>query len=152
MVIIMEKPEFWRKGLRFECTSCGHCCRHEPGYVFLSDNDLKHLAGFFTISVEKFSQEYCRTVDVVLAKRLSLTETQDNDCIFWNQGCTVYPARPLQCRSYPFWPAILSDSASWEREAEQCPGIGSGSMHPEQEIETAMKAREHEPLISVGTR
>ena len=32
--------KFYDDGLQFECARCSYCCRHEPGYVFLSDNDL----------------------------------------------------------------------------------------------------------------
>ncbi|HUX21603.1 MAG TPA: YkgJ family cysteine cluster protein, partial [Spirochaetia bacterium] len=39
----MYKP-FYQDGLRFECTRCDACCRHEPGYVFLSQTDLRRLA------------------------------------------------------------------------------------------------------------
>ncbi|HQO67077.1 MAG TPA: YkgJ family cysteine cluster protein, partial [Spirochaetales bacterium] len=32
---------FWHEGLRFECARCSACCRYEPGYVFLSADDLR---------------------------------------------------------------------------------------------------------------
>ncbi len=35
---------FYGRGLRFECTRCSRCCRHNPGYVFLSPVDLARLA------------------------------------------------------------------------------------------------------------
>ena len=34
---------FYSDGLRFECTRCSRCCRHTPGYVFLSENDVERL-------------------------------------------------------------------------------------------------------------
>ena len=58
-------------------------------------------------------------------KRLSLQETtgpEGYDCVFWNGGCTVYAARPCQCRTYPFWPYMLLNSAAWENAAKDCPG------------------------------
>jgi len=142
-----EKP-FWKEGLRFSCTSCGHCCRHEPGYVFLSREDLRRLSINSGVSEEEFSQKFCRKVDLGITTRLSLIETEDNDCIFWDQGCTVYKARPLQCRTYPFWPGILSSPAEWERESRECPGINQGKKHSAREISNVLKKREREVLIS----
>jgi len=142
-----EEP-FWNKGLKFKCTSCGHCCRHEPGYVFLSQMDLDNLVQYKKISEAVFIKKYCRTVDLGITTRLSLTETAENDCIFWDQGCTVYRGRPLQCRTYPFWPAIMSSREEWEREALECPGINQGEMHSPKDISDALKKREREILIS----
>ncbi len=143
-----QDKAFWKDGLRFSCTSCGHCCRHEPGYVFLSPEDLTGLAKIKKISEQEFSIKYCRTVDLGIAKRLSLIETPENDCIFWDQGCTVYKVRPLQCRTYPFWPAILSSAENWDREAQDCPGINQGKRHSAREISSALNKRECEILIS----
>ena len=64
-----------------------------------------------------------------LARRVSLREKANLDCMFWeNGGCSVYEARPLQCRSFPFWSALVS-SEEWDLHAQQCPGIGKGSLH-----------------------
>ena len=139
---------FWSAGLRFECTSCGHCCRHEPGYVFLSKKDLAALARHKGMSPRRFAAEYCRTVDLGIARRLSLLETPEHDCVFWDGGCTVYGARPLQCRTYPFWPAVLASPEDWEREGRDCPGIGRGELRTADEIAEALRARERDALIS----
>ena len=142
-----EKP-FWASGLRFSCTSCGHCCRHEPGYVFLSEEDLAALADHRGIGREAFVAKYCRSVDLGIALRLSLNETSGNDCVFWSGGCTVYEARPLQCRSYPFWPAVLASREDWDREAAECPGMNHGVLHDAEEISAALAERERRTLIS----
>ena len=139
---------FWSEGLKFSCTSCGHCCRHEPGYVFLSETDLKSLCRATGLSRRKFTEKYCRSVDLGLATRLSLIETPDHDCIFWNNGCSVYEGRPLQCRTYPFWPGILASREDWNREAQDCPGMNRGEMHSPREIKKALRDREQDVLIS----
>ena len=139
---------FWKDGLNFSCTSCGHCCRHEPGYVFLTEKDLDALCRHKKMSEQKFVDKYCRTVDLGLATRLSLTETSEDDCIFWDQGCTVYEARPLQCRTYPFWAGNLGSREEWDREALECPGINHGKHHKAEKIEEALETREREVLIS----
>ena len=100
---------FARGGLRFECTRCSRCCRHTPGYVFLSSADVTRLAKSQKLGEKDFLAQYCRTVDCGLARRFSLEEKANLDCIFWeNGGCSVYEARPLQCRSFPFWSALVT--------------------------------------------
>ena len=55
-----------------------------------------------------------------------MRERANFDCVFYRpgEGCTVYAARPTQCRTYPFWGRILASPTTWEIEAETCPGIG----------------------------
>jgi Fe-S-cluster containining protein len=43
--------------------------------------------------------------------------------------CGVYPVRPLQCRTWPFWPENLRTKASWHRAAKGCPGMNRGGRH-----------------------
>jgi len=141
---------FYGNGLNFECTQCSKCCRLDPGYVFLSYNDLDRLLNFFSISKDKFIKKYCRTVDMGEHKRLSLIEKTNYDCIFWsNGGCEIYNARPLQCRSYPFWKPFLTDRKSWNAEAESCSGMNRGSTRDKTEIEEWLRLRDLEQYISL---
>ncbi|MCA8912053.1 MAG: YkgJ family cysteine cluster protein, partial [Planctomycetes bacterium] len=43
-------------------------------------------------------------------------------------GCGIYEVRPTQCRTYPFWPDIMRAPETWQREAQQCPGIGQDTL------------------------
>ena len=135
---------FFAQGLRFECTQCGHCCRHEPGYVFLSESDIQGLLEYLSASQDEFMEKYCRMVDVGFFKRISLVEKRNNDCVFWQNGlgCGVYSARPLQCRSYPFWHAVVDSEESWKEESDSCPGMNHGRLRPEEEIRAWLKKRE----------
>lgn len=141
---------FYKKGLKFECAQCSYCCRNEPGYVFLSEHDLERLLVATKLSREDFISTYCKIADFGIEKRLSIKEKSNNDCIFWdNGGCRVYESRPLQCRSYPFWPMILDSRETWEAEKKYCPGIGQGKTHSCQEIEQWLLKRLNESLISL---
>ncbi len=100
------------------------------------------------MSREEFVSRYCRIVDLGITTRLSLVETAENDCIFWNNGCTVYKGRPLQCRTYPFWPAVLGSLEDWNREADECPGMNQGEWHSAKEIASCLEKRERDILIS----
>jgi Fe-S-cluster containining protein len=141
--------EFYEKGLKFECQRCSYCCRHEPGFVFLSENDLNAMVKELDMSEEEFVTQYCTRVDIGFFKRLSLIEKKNHDCIFWSEeGCRVYKARPLQCRSYPFWTQIVQDKDSWDEESLSCPGMGVGKTHSKEEIEDWLEKRINDPLIS----
>jgi len=140
--------KFYQNGLKFSCTECGYCCREEPGYVFLSKNDLQNLQTHFSLDKTAVIDTYCRTVDLGNFKMLSLKENKNNDCIFLNKnGCQVYNARPLQCRSYPFWATLMDDKDSWLEESKSCPGIGQEKLHSAEEIEHWIYLRRRENPI-----
>ncbi len=125
----MSDP-FYAAGLRFGCRRCSRCCRHEPGYVFLTREDLQRLAAGLDLEPSEVLDRHCRVVRVGGFRRLSLRETPGYDCVLWGQeGCRVYRHRPLQCRSFPFWAANLGSTEDWERLKQECPGVGSGSLH-----------------------
>jgi len=142
---------FYAAGLRFSCARCSSCCRHESGFVFLSENDLSRLAHEFKMEYTAFIQTWCRWVPFDGsgrgAERLSLREKSNFDCIFWNAGCTVYHARPLQCRTFPFWDSIVCSPQAWEEAGRGCPGINSGDTHAREEIEQSLRMMEEELVI-----
>ena len=69
-------------------------------------------------------------------RAMVLRQRHDGDCVFFHpeRGCTVYHARPRQCRSYPFWSGIVHSPEDWTAESRCCPGIGRGDLHPADEI------------------
>jgi len=138
---------WYKAGLAFSCTQCHACCRHDPGYVFLSQVDIEKLSNHLTMTIDAFKKAYCRVVDFGFVTRLSLTETAIFDCIFWKNGCTVYEARPLQCRSYPFWSGNLHAQDRWQEEAQDCPGMNKGTVHTHAVIEAWLSQREKEKLL-----
>lgn len=139
----MDKASpFYARGLRFSCTRCSHCCRHEPGYVFLSRKDLRDLVAITGVAEPDFLGLYCVRVQIGELPRLSLREKPNFDCIFWEEGgCSVYEGRPLQCRSYPFWASNVDSEESWKRTARDCPGIGKGRLYSRREIEQWLDQR-----------
>ena len=78
----------------------------------------------------QFGEQYLRRV----GRRYSLTEKANHHCIFWEDGCRVYDARPTQCRTYPFWKEVVRDSRSWNEEGRFCPGIDGGRFYDKTEI------------------
>jgi hypothetical protein len=125
----MVKPLPWYKeGLPFKCTGCGQCCTGSPGYVWVDDEEIKELAKHLNISIPEFIQRYTHQ----LHGRTSLREDPKNyDCVFLKERrCTVYQARPRQCRTFPWWPDQLASPKAWKEAQGRCEGIG----HPEAEL------------------
>ncbi len=128
-----ESPSPWyRDGLAFSCTRCGACCTGAPGFVWVSLEEIAQLAALRGDTPERFAAKYVRQV----GERYSLIERPGGDCIFWEKdaGCTVYPARPIQCRTWPFWPENVETPADWKHVRKVCPGSGHGRLYSVEEI------------------
>jgi len=141
---------FYEDGLAFSCLpGCRYCCAVEPGFVFLSMDDLQQLCSFLKTSVKQFVTDYCVKVPMGSLHYLSLKERENHDCIFLKEhGCSVYQSRPVQCSTYPFWSHVLSSRQTWEEEKRWCPGIGKGDIHSKEEIEEQLSLRTtNQPLI-----
>ena len=129
---------FYDRGLKFSCNGCRYCCGVEPGYVFLCEADIARLCAVLHMERGQVLSTYCRRT-AESGFRYSLLEKTRNDCIFLTEkGCAVYEARPVQCRTYPFWDTIVKDRQSWEAEGAFCPGINHGKTHSKREIEEQM--------------
>src|SRR5262249_48805326 len=68
--------------------------------------------------------------------QVSLREKANGDCVLFDRqkGCTVYPVRPRQCRTWPFWESNLKTPEDWARTERICPGSGEGELIPVEEI------------------
>lgn len=117
----MSLKQWYSDGLHFKCTGCGKCCTGFPGYVWVSEEEIAGMANFLNLSISEFSAKYLRQV----GDRVSLIEQPVSyDCVFFkDKQCTIYEARPLQCRTYPFWKSNLASEEAWEKTALECEGI-----------------------------
>lgn len=125
--------EVWyANGLRFECTQCGDCCRGEPGFVWVNEAEIAAIAAYLGEPVDQVREYYTRKTE----KGRSLREYSDGDCIFWSEkeGCTIYPVRPRQCRTWPFWASNVDSPEAWQQTCRECPGAGKGPLIPAEEI------------------
>ncbi len=128
--------------LRFECTGCGRCCIGGGDYhVFLTDAAAETIRGYLGLSRAWFRRHYLRRLpdgDQVA------TIGKDGRCIFLgtDNRCRVYPARPVQCRSYPFWPEVINSQTGWQREGRRCEGIDHGKVVSLSRIRKALATQE----------
>lgn len=133
-----RRTPWYREGLAFRCTQCGQCCSGEPGYVFVNGQEIAELAAAMGLDGETFERRFVRRV----GRRKSLVEYPDGDCIFLDpdsRRCTVYHARPTQCRTWPFWSSNLRSKRAWKETCEVCPGAGTGRVYTLGEIEERRK-------------
>ncbi len=136
--------KWWSEGVRFECQGSGKCCTShgEYGFVFLNKEDRKRFAKYFGLTEKDFIKKYCQKTD----GEYHLIERPENaDCLFLkNKRCTVYDARPGQCRTWPFWPEVMSAKA-WSKDvASFCPGVGKGPVISAEKIAEILNTQKSE--------
>ena len=84
----------------FKCTGCGECCRW-TGSVLLTDQDIAVLADRLGLSEQAFIDHHTRLAPNRI--QLALLDKPDGSCALLDgDRCSVYEARPEQCRSFPF--------------------------------------------------
>jgi uncharacterized protein len=131
--------KFYTEGIRFECQGSGRCCttRGEYGFVYLPEEDLKRLARHLGVTIYELRKQHCAKTDdhVHLAH-------PELDCAFLDgTRCSVYEARPEQCRTWPFWPENMR-AKTWRTEIETfCPGVGKGKLYSAAEIDAILSAQ-----------
>lgn len=121
-------PPWYADGLQFECSQCGDCCTGAPGAVWVTDEELSAIAAELGKSLGEVRLLHTK----LLGGRWSLRDYPNGDCVFLDpqtRRCRVYSARPMQCRTWPFWPSNIESTASWERTCDRCPGSGTGALH-----------------------
>jgi len=139
---------FYKDGLRFKCAQCGKCCRIKEGYVWLSREDLDRLIKKTDLEESEFRSIYTEIVD----KFVALKSYPNGDCVFYDEeiGCKHYEDRPLQCRTFPFWPENLRSETHWREAAKFCPGIDSGDTFTNREIDERLEAIRNHVSRGVG--
>ncbi len=125
----MSEQCWYSEGLAFECTQCGDCCTGAPGVVWVTDEEIREIA---RVRGESYGEILIHHTRLVGGRR-SLKEYANGDCTFFDGArrcCTVYSARPVQCRTWPFWPRHLESREAWMQVQKACKGVGRGSLVP----------------------
>ncbi len=132
-------------GLRFTCQpGCTKCCEVQ-GFVYLSEQDLSNAARYTGMSKRAFEARYVyRTKNF-----LRLRKPRHSQCHFLNEeGCGIHPAKPTQCRLFPFWPELVESRKEWKQTGKHCPGIGQGPLiQIGTALETASEMRQAYPAM-----
>lgn len=120
------RPYYTRHALRFSCTQCGQCCATAGDYyVYLTDEESERIRTHLQLSRNWFRRRYLQRLE---EGEQVLASGPDERCIFLDAKgkCRVYAVRPVQCRTYPFWPELVGSAVAWNGEARRCEGINRG--------------------------
>jgi Fe-S-cluster containining protein len=84
-----------------DCRHCAFCCKM-AGYVEVSNYDIRRLARHLGLTVTEFEEKHLVKVTRAGKKRI---KEADITCQFLgkDRSCTVYEARPTNCRGYVCW-------------------------------------------------
>lgn len=122
--------------MKFECqSSCGgRCCSmgwdKKSDFVFLTKRDRQKISKFLSVNLTDFAfkgeflwTRFTKKPSVQWALKLN-----NMTCQFLVGGkCSIYEARPTQCKTFPFWPE-LGFKSKYMALKEFCPGIGKGKI------------------------
>ena len=139
-----KKNTWYADGLQFQCMQCGRCCSGPgEGYIWITRPEMQIIADFLKIAPGELRHRYLKRVGL----RTTIIEQQSTrDCIFLKEEgglkeCVIYPVRPNQCRTWPFWADNLSRSDLWNQAAQKCSGVGKGKLYSFEEIEGIRKSK-----------
>jgi Fe-S-cluster containining protein len=120
---IVTKEGFPYGFIQSACYSCGgRCCTGESGYINVNKSEIERIASFLEIDIDSFKKKYLYKNGY----KYSIKEMVYNgsyECVFYdreNNGCSIYMARPIQCRTFPFWEYFKNNI---EELKEECPAI-----------------------------
>jgi len=130
----MDTKPWYDNGLRFSCTQCGNCCRNhgDYNYVYLNEAEVRAIAAHLGMTEKAFLADHC-----VLEEGWTTLRMDAPACPFLqaDNRCAIYPVRPKQCATWPFWSENL-DEATWKGPVKDCcPGIDEGPLFSAEEVE-----------------
>ncbi len=126
----------------FACSACGRCCSG-PGEVYFTDEDLEKI--YIYLKLDANQAQALKRKLIQFRRRGLHTHSSGKTCLFLKKNlCTIYPVRPLQCRTFPFWPSNFSSPESLDELRTECPGSLKGTGEQFTFQETTRRVRETE--------
>ena len=97
--------------------------------MFLTEPESEVIRHRLQLSRGWFRRRYLQRLE---EGELVLASGKGGRCIFLgdNGQCRVYTVRPVQCRTYPFWPELAGNARAWNSEARRCEGVNQGKVIP----------------------
>ncbi len=146
--------------IKFQCQRCGSCCHHrrpaefddlvpaerlaefveKSNLIYLTPKDIHDIghrarvkAADFVDTLYDYDGNCVKIEDggrKVILDLPVMRSKEDTTCVFYRDGCTVYPVRPKACRLFPF---RVEEKSTPEGDIllkisynPSCPGIGKG--------------------------
>ena len=120
---IMKKEGFEYSFNPDACATCqGKCCTGESGYIYVNKVEVEKIALFLEIPTRDFVAQYLFKKGYKYSIKERKVE-ESYECIFYDSsanGCSIYEARPNQCKTFPFWDYYKTRIDELKIE---CPGI-----------------------------
>ena len=128
-----ELVQIGQFNFRFECQpECTHCCTM-AGNVFLTEDDVDRIAAHLELTPAEFREQHCLYDD----EDLRLAGRSKDPCrLVTATGCSIHEVKPVQCRTFPYWPEYVVNKRSWKNLGSFCPGIGVGPIIPVEQVRT----------------
>lgn len=135
MTKVFEKDVLWYVGgLKFECLRCGRCCSGpEEGYIWVTKREISAIARYLRMDEGSFNGRYVLEIS---GQNKQIQRKNNGDCAFLkDKQYRIYPIRPEQCCTWPFWVSNLKNPEDWSHAAQLCPGINRGPLSLHDEIQ-----------------
>lgn len=106
------------------CSKCeGNCCIGEQGYIWITSKEMQRLSQLLNISTDELKHQHLRKINYKYSIKEKQLSKDNFACVFFDldkKQCSVYDARPTQCRTFPFWEYFKEN----EKEVyDECPAI-----------------------------
>jgi Fe-S-cluster containining protein len=143
-----KKTPWYIAGLHFECLECGTCCSGpDEGYIWITRPEIELVAKHLKMPVDKVRRKYLKRIGL---HTTIAEQPRSKDCVFLKSVdgkkiCSVYPVRPNQCRTWPFWSGNILSPNVWNIAAMKCPGVNRGTLYSFEEIEKIRKQKKWWP-------
>ena len=105
------------------CAECqGRCCTGESGYIYVTKTEALAISDVLGIDIKQLVSKYL----FKKGYKYSIKENkfgESYECVFYDRitnGCKIYDARPLQCKTFPFWDYY---KRRVDELKDECPGI-----------------------------
>jgi Fe-S-cluster containining protein len=123
MSTVVKKDDFSYSFDYSACSTCqGRCCTGESGYIYVTKAEIENISKLMDLDIKDFMQQYLFKKDYKYSiKEKKIGESYE--CVFYDResnGCTIYEARPLQCKTFPFWDYYKTKVSELKLE---CPGV-----------------------------
>ncbi|MCW8837778.1 MAG: YkgJ family cysteine cluster protein [Thiovulaceae bacterium] len=105
------------------CNECeARCCRGESGYIYVTKTEATAICEYLDIEMKELVEKYLfkKGYKHSIKERIN---GDNHECIFYDEkinGCSIYEARPTQCRTFPFWDYFKTRTRELK---DECPGI-----------------------------
>lgn len=129
------------KNQKLDCLKCPALCCRMAGYVEVSRNDISRLAKYLGLTVPEFEAKHIVEKTRRGSKRI---KAGYDSCQFLGEDrtCTVYPARPKDCRGYVCWDQDDTTVFDFAKFLQTPVGVLRAKETEEQRKEAEREARE----------